>query len=88
MWLANGNKPIHDATGMLAVNATDGMLTIIYSGGNIILPTTWSAGYRKINTSATLHDDGNLVLRQVHPSSSTSGRVLWQSFDYPIDISK
>ena len=32
------------------------------------------------NTSAILHDNGNFVLRE-----QSSGRQLWQSFDYPTD---
>ena len=36
------------------------------------------------NLSATLLDNGNLVLRIVNLDGSP-GRTLWQSFDYPTD---
>lgn len=84
VWVGNRNDPIRDATGIVMINSSNGLLSIVYNGGDVILSTT-SRGYGNINTSATLQNDGNLVLREVYPNGSISGILLWQSFDYPTD---
>ncbi|CAK9185670.1 unnamed protein product [Ilex paraguariensis] len=79
--MANRDYPIPDASGNLIID-DDGRLKISYRGGLTVtvvnsLPAT-------SNTSATLLDSGNFVLRELDSNGSVT-RILWESFDYPTD---
>lgn len=63
------------------INDTNGMLNIIIAIGNVITISTAKANTK--NASATLQNDGNMVLKEVYPNGSI---VLWKRFDYPIDV--
>nr|XP_048319551.1 G-type lectin S-receptor-like serine/threonine-protein kinase At1g67520 [Ziziphus jujuba var. spinosa] len=82
VWIANRDKPIHDGSGILTLDGT-GKLMINHKEGNLIEIYHGNES-TAVNTSLTLQNDGNLVLREVS-SKGSSGRVLWQSFDYPTD---
>ncbi|PON62127.1 Serine/threonine protein kinase [Trema orientale] len=76
VWVANRENPLKDTSGYLNITK-EGILMINDSNGTSIIinsekPVTSS------NTSVTLLDSGNLVLR-------AGQRVLWQSFDHPSD---
>ena len=81
-WIANRNTPILDHSGVLTVDSTDGNLKILHNGGNPIAVSSVEGASN--NTSATLLQSGNLVLREME-TDGTIKRVLWQSFDYPTD---
>ncbi|GFS40947.1 S-locus lectin protein kinase family protein [Actinidia rufa] len=76
VWVANRRNPLTDTSGILNITV-DGNLVLTDSNGTFI---TISVGQPAIssNTSATLLDSGNLVLR-------SGEHILWQSFDYPSD---
>lgn len=81
IWVANRDNPILDTSGSLMIDR-DGNLRISSGGSSpIILNSVRASG----NTSATLLDNGNFVLRELNPSGEPTGRILWQSFDYPTD---
>ncbi|PSS20910.1 G-type lectin S-receptor-like serine/threonine-protein kinase [Actinidia chinensis var. chinensis] len=76
VWVANIRIPLTGTSGILNITV-DGNLVLTDSNGIFV---TISAGQPAIsnNTSATLHNSGNLVLR-------SGEHILWQSFDYPFD---
>ncbi|KAA8535057.1 hypothetical protein F0562_030060 [Nyssa sinensis] len=76
VWVANRDKPIRDTSGVLKINQDGNLLLSDQSGTSIILNIEQLA--MSNNTSATLLDSGNLVLK-------SGGRIVWQSFDYPSD---
>ena len=80
VWVANRNNPILDTSGTLTIDSY-GNLEILSNGSSFIIlnPVQPSS-----NTSATLLDNGNLVLRGPN-SNGSIGEILWQSFDYPTD---
>ncbi|KAA8535053.1 hypothetical protein F0562_030056 [Nyssa sinensis] len=77
VWVANPDKPISDTSGVLKINQDGNLLLSDQNGTSIILNFEQLAMSK--NTSATLLDSGNLVLK-------SGGRIVWQSFDYPFDI--
>lgn len=81
VWMANRNDPIFDDSGVLTLDSM-GKLILKYNGGDHTDLYAGRAG--GANTSATLQDDGNFVLREVN-SNGSDGRMLWESFDYPTD---
>ncbi|KAF3447844.1 hypothetical protein FNV43_RR08550 [Rhamnella rubrinervis] len=81
LWMANREDPIFNDSGVLTLDSM-GKLFVKYNGGDHTDLYAGRAGGG--NTSATLQDDGNFVLREVN-SNGSHGRVLWQSFDYPTD---
>ncbi|KAK3188160.1 hypothetical protein Dsin_027721 [Dipteronia sinensis] len=75
VWIANRNKPLHDASGVVAISE-DGNLVVL-NGQNEVL---WSSNVSNsvTNVSAQLLDTGNLVLRDIN----TRIRI-WESFQEP-----
>ena len=82
IWLANRDNPLLKPSGNLTIDST-GRLIIKRERGNPI--ELYSGGTVASNASAMLQDDGNFVLREVFANGST-GKILWQSFDYPTNI--
>ncbi|XP_059645528.1 G-type lectin S-receptor-like serine/threonine-protein kinase CES101 [Cornus florida] len=78
VWVANRDNPIRDTSGNLMMHS-NGTLKLSYSNNGLI---ELSSVVTISNTSATLLDTGNFVLREVNLDGST-GKLLWQSFDYP-----
>ena len=74
VWVANRDTPIFNKSASLAIDDR-GNLKISYNGS---LSIVLNSGQETINASAVLLDTGNFVL-----SERSSGRQLWQSFDYP-----
>ncbi|KAG8362616.1 hypothetical protein BUALT_BualtUnG0058000 [Buddleja alternifolia] len=81
VWVANRNTPTPNLFAMLMIDSSDGLLKISYRGGNAIVSNSAPSAS---NTSATILDNGNLVLRGLNGDGSIN-RTLWQSFDYPTD---
>ncbi|GMP52764.1 hypothetical protein CsSME_00018465 [Camellia sinensis var. sinensis] len=73
VWATNQDYPLTDSSAALSISA-DGNLAIVKGKFLYMLTNISSNG----NTSATLLDSRNLVLRD-----RTFGELLWQSFDYP-----
>jgi len=79
VWIANRDTPIFNNSGSLTID-NNGNLKISDNGSlSIVL---YSGQEKGNNTIAVLLDNGNFVLRE-----QSSGRQLWQSFDYPTDTS-
>jgi hypothetical protein len=91
-WVANRDNPIKDATSLeLRISNSDGNLLVLMNqatGRAAVWSTnTTQTNEGKSNTTivATLLDSGNLIIiTRSHNSSSTS-RILWESFDHPTD---
>ncbi|XVE80245.1 hypothetical protein DITRI_Ditri14bG0124200 [Diplodiscus trichospermus] len=81
VWVANRNRPITDAGGVLTINS-DGKM-ILFDGTN---STIWSSNVsRKAKAPvAQLLDSGNFVVNDNRTMQSVH-IYLWQSFDYPSD---
>ncbi|KAG8651672.1 hypothetical protein MANES_06G012001v8 [Manihot esculenta] len=83
VWVANRNHPINGSSGVLSFNQYGNL--VLYSNHSRKVPV-WSANVSREVTKtdtccvAQLLDSGNLILVQ-----ERSGRVLWESFDYPTD---
>ncbi|XP_075666936.1 G-type lectin S-receptor-like serine/threonine-protein kinase At1g11300 [Castanea sativa] len=77
IWVGNREKPIKDSSGVLTISE-DGNLVVLNGQAEIL----WSSNVSNsvTNSSATLGDFGNLVLRV-----DTTGLVLWESFQHPSD---
>ncbi|CAI0466008.1 unnamed protein product [Linum tenue] len=74
VWSANRDDPAE--IGATVALTLQGQLLLTHSNGTeLFIYNGTSAG------SAAMQDDGNFVLR----SSSASGDVVWQSFDFPTD---
>ncbi|CAA2984329.1 G-type lectin S-receptor-like serine threonine-kinase CES101 [Olea europaea subsp. europaea] len=80
VWLGNREKPIMDDSGILKISSA-GKLIIT---SNISDPVELYAGGNGANITATLLNSGNFVVREMNINGS-AGRILWESFDYPID---
>ncbi|RVW68948.1 G-type lectin S-receptor-like serine/threonine-protein kinase B120 [Vitis vinifera] len=74
VWVANRDYPFTNPSVVLTVS-TDGNLEILEGKFSYKVTSISSSS----NTSATLLDSGNLVLR------NKKSDVLWESFDYPSD---
>ncbi|KAK7405398.1 hypothetical protein VNO78_06665 [Psophocarpus tetragonolobus] len=81
VWIGNRNQPVDMDSAVLLLDHS-GVLKIEskYMESPIIL---YSSPKPSNNTVATLMDTGNFMLHQLHPDGTK--RMLWQSFDYPID---
>ncbi|KAL2472428.1 Receptor-like serine/threonine-protein kinase SD1-8 [Abeliophyllum distichum] len=76
VWIANRENPLEDSTSTLQIRHDGNLiLTDLCHAAIIVNYGMISTG---ANTSATLLDTGNFVLRQ-------RDEVIWQSFDYPTD---
>ena len=79
VWVANRDTSIFNNSGSLTTLTLTidgyGNLKILYNGG---LSVVLYSGQEVSNTSAVLLDNGNFVLLE-----QSTGRQLWQSFDYP-----
>ncbi|PIN05910.1 Non-specific serine/threonine protein kinase [Handroanthus impetiginosus] len=92
VWVANRDtpvpKPFTMPFAMLRIDESDGLLKIFYghdgsgSGSGSVTISNTVTGTN--NTSATILDNGNFVLRALNPDGAIN-RTLWQSFDYPTD---
>ncbi|KAF8409408.1 hypothetical protein HHK36_005484 [Tetracentron sinense] len=74
VWVANREQPLTSPSGILTINM-EGNLVVL--DGNNSYPVSDLSSVK--NTSATLLDSGNLILRD------SKSQILWQSFDYPSD---
>lgn len=81
VYVANAGNPIAQDSGVLTLDSA-GTLKITRKGEDPII--LYFSTQPTMNTIATLLDSGNLILKEVHSDGSTK-RVLWQSFDHPID---
>ncbi|TYH02992.1 hypothetical protein ES288_A09G184700v1 [Gossypium darwinii] len=74
-WMANRDKPVNGKGSKLSLHR-DGAFVLTDVDGSI----TWEANTRTTYVErAELLDNGNLVLKD------SSGKVVWQSFDFPTD---
>jgi len=74
-WVANRDSPFSNTSGVLVIGST-GILRLLDGSGQAV----WSSNTtRSAPAVAQLLDTGNLVVRE----QSSSGDVLWQSFDHP-----
>ncbi|KAH1090152.1 hypothetical protein J1N35_017409 [Gossypium stocksii] len=74
-WMANRGKPVNGKGSKLSLHR-DGAFVLTDVDGSI----TWEANTRTTYVErAELLDNGNLVLKD------SSGKVVWQSFDFPTD---
>ncbi|XP_043692729.1 G-type lectin S-receptor-like serine/threonine-protein kinase CES101 [Telopea speciosissima] len=75
VWIANRENPLMDSSGILSINQGNLLLTNGSGISTMINPEEPAMG---ANTSATILDSGNLILKD-------GERIVWQSFDYPSD---
>ncbi|XP_057985632.1 G-type lectin S-receptor-like serine/threonine-protein kinase RKS1 isoform X1 [Hevea brasiliensis] len=78
VWVANRNHPIIGSAGVLSINQYGNL--VLYGNRDEEVPV-WSTNVSMDVADACvahLLDSGNLVLVQ-----GISGRIVWQSFDYP-----
>ncbi|KAI3989062.1 hypothetical protein MKX01_033098 [Papaver californicum] len=81
VWVANRDNPLNDTSGTLRINGTGGNL-LIQNGQGVVRWTTNVSDAAAVNNSiAELMDTGNLVFRLADDSK----RILWQSFDHPMN---
>ncbi|KAK9118569.1 hypothetical protein Scep_016662 [Stephania cephalantha] len=79
VWVANREYPIRGTYSSSCVFSIDRAGNLVVSDGRG-MTYVFTSQSGSANTSATLLDSGNLVLREFN-----SSRELWQSFDYPSD---
>ncbi|KAK9116157.1 hypothetical protein Sjap_015104 [Stephania japonica] len=81
VWVANRQHPLNNlfSKSCFLTISKDGNLAISDGQGTSFSLTSVVSPVG-MNTSATLEDSGNLILRD-----RSSNAVLWQSFDYPTD---
>ncbi|CAN0898048.1 G-type lectin S-receptor-like serine/threonine-protein kinase CES101 [Linum grandiflorum] len=90
VWIANRNSPSNSQyAGFLTIDSKDGSLKILrYDDDHtyeIVIFAPGDAIYNhNYNSSLTLEDSGNLVLRRLNFDGSIK-QILWQSFDHPTD---
>ncbi|GLJ04671.1 hypothetical protein SUGI_0000990 [Cryptomeria japonica] len=76
VWMANRDQPVNGKNSRLRLQK-DGDLVLFNADGTVI----WRTGTTGLSVKeAALLNTGNLLLR-----SSSSGKVVWQSFDSPTD---
>jgi hypothetical protein len=75
-WVANRDRPLGDASGVLMVTDTGNLVLLDGSSGQ----TVWSSNTTGATASPTVQllESGNLVVRD-----TSSGTTVWQSFDHP-----
>ncbi|CAN1222388.1 G-type lectin S-receptor-like serine/threonine-protein kinase RKS1 [Linum grandiflorum] len=81
VWVANRDTPLNDTSGHLALSSTGNLN--LYAGNGTYSSPIWSANLSTGPVQSLvlqLLDSGNLVLL-----GEGTGKVLWQSFDYPTD---
>jgi hypothetical protein len=79
VWFGNRGRPLVNHSGMLTLD-NNGTLKIVRQGEDPMVIYTSPTK----NIVGTLLDTGNFVLKELDFDGSTK-RVLWQSFDYPMD---
>ncbi|CAL5360729.1 unnamed protein product [Camellia sinensis] len=79
VWVANRDKPIADTSGTLSISHDGNLVLSNYSGNFYTILNAQHPATSSSNTSATLLNTGNLVLR------AAGKHIVWQSFDYPSD---
>ncbi|CAL5438697.1 unnamed protein product [Camellia sinensis] len=79
VWVANRDKPIADTSGTLSISHDGNLVLSNYSGNFYTILNAQHPAMSSSNTSATLLNTGNLVLR------AAGKHIVWQSFDYPSD---
>ncbi|XP_008226124.1 PREDICTED: G-type lectin S-receptor-like serine/threonine-protein kinase At1g67520 isoform X1 [Prunus mume] len=83
-WIANRNKPILYPLGILTLDQNN-TLKITHKDGEPVVLYSASETSNANNIVATLLDSGNFVLQELSFDGSPN-RVLWQSFDFPVDV--
>ncbi|KAK1280715.1 G-type lectin S-receptor-like serine/threonine-protein kinase [Acorus gramineus] len=78
VWIANRDDPIKDSSGVLKIGSY-GNLTLFDGDGKIV----WLVGQSSTNSTAVLHDSGNLILKEANTGDEVP--PLWQSYDDPTD---
>ncbi|XP_030968792.1 G-type lectin S-receptor-like serine/threonine-protein kinase CES101 isoform X1 [Quercus lobata] len=76
LWVANRDNPVQNARSLTIDD--NGDLKITYNGDRSFV---LYSGHEASNVSAVLLNTGNFVLSEI-----SSGRQLWQSFDYPSHV--
>ena len=76
LWVANRDNPVFNARSLTIDD--NGDLKIRYNGDRSFV---LYSGHEASNVSAVLLNTGNFVLSEI-----SSGRQLWQSFDYPSHV--
>ncbi|XP_043719671.1 G-type lectin S-receptor-like serine/threonine-protein kinase At1g67520 [Telopea speciosissima] len=76
VWIANRDNPLMDSSGVLSINRKGNLVLTSGKGNSTIINSEEPA--MGGNTSATILDSGNLILRD-------GERILWQSSDYLSD---
>ncbi|KAI7987717.1 G-type lectin S-receptor-like serine/threonine-protein kinase [Camellia lanceoleosa] len=79
VWVANRDKPIADTSGTLSISHDENLVLSNYSGNFYTILNAQHPAISSSNTSLTLLNTGNLVLR------AAGKHIVWQSFDYPSD---
>ncbi|KAJ7970101.1 putative Receptor protein kinase [Quillaja saponaria] len=83
IWVANRNTPIPADSRVALTIDENGNLKILFNGGSSSI-LLYSVEAPK-NTSLSLTDTSNLVLREINSDGSIKGDILWQSSDYLTD---
>lgn len=82
VWIANRNQPVNDTSAMLALDRRHGNVVVYSPNQTISLWSTNNSITQSPNDmSVELRDTGNLAVVQ-----RQTGRVIWQSFDYPSNV--
>ncbi|BFG28711.1 hypothetical protein CerSpe_149850 [Prunus speciosa] len=82
-WIGNRNTPIPYPSSPLLTLDLNNTLKITQTGQDSIL--IFSAPQTSGPVVATLLDSGNLIVQELNSVDGSTKRVLWQSFDYPVD---
>ncbi|KAJ7962987.1 putative Receptor protein kinase [Quillaja saponaria] len=84
VWVANRDTPIQDPKAYLILDE-QGSLKILYNKDRDSIVLYSSSLEAATNTSLTLTDKGNVILREMNPDGSVKRDFVWQSYDYPTD---
>ncbi|VVA27423.1 PREDICTED: G-type lectin S-receptor [Prunus dulcis] len=82
-WIGNRNTPIPYPSSPLLTLDLNNTLKITQTGQDSI--PIFSAPQTSGPVVATLLDSGNLIVQELNSVDGSTKRVLWQSFDYPVD---